>query len=587
MCVNKKELGVAATLKEVETMLDATKFRAMMDEVIVFLSEWLERHLKIVYGNINWNAHIYSMLSPDQQKFATESGASSLDRLDLSALISVFVGNFVVLRKKFQLDADLKSMALTAKTLRNVDSHRTAKDIKTLTEDKLQYRLLSLKTLLVGLRADESVVKKIASVTTERGGACVGKPKAASNPLPGTVIKHSGITIKVPSTPVVVKQTKKASEPCDTKRYPQTVQDRINARQITGFHVETVYGAEAKGLYDACNASSAGYDLVAVQFAIVAKRSADSAFSLEDVKSKLDRGFVGLIPDFRNAIISQSHGAIIWFFGSNGHESAESTSEPITLVNPPASTSTTIPQWFQKEIHSNGLPYLSADEVQTTMGLSERDVERYAKTYAPRSFAEGVSAGRNLPSEFRMAAEESGYISMLDVGCGTAAFSLGVIHGFDRIIDKVCEPKLDLVDGNPAMIAKARAFFLSRETSRTYGVPMVRTEWFEREIMKVSDCFPKATYDLIVTSKFLGELVCRGMKDVYSAFFKDAIQHLNPGGQMVLVDVPKHREQIEQAIKIIEKKVGNVVVRDVTAQPRFVGSESTDSEIVMLVQISK
>ena len=136
-------------------------------------------------------------------------------------------------------------------------------------------------------------MKKIASVTTERGGACVGKPNAASNPLPGTVIKHSGITIKVPSTPVVVKQTKKASEPCDTKRYPQTVQDRINARQITGFHVETVYGAEAKRLYDACNASSAGYNLVVVKFAIVAKRSADSAFSLEDVKSKLDRGFVG------------------------------------------------------------------------------------------------------------------------------------------------------------------------------------------------------------------------------------------------------------------------------------------------------
>ena len=86
---------MAATLKEVETMLDATKFRAMMDEVIVFLSEWLERHLKIVYGNINWNAHIYSMLSPDQQKFATESGASSLDRLDLSALISVFISQCV------------------------------------------------------------------------------------------------------------------------------------------------------------------------------------------------------------------------------------------------------------------------------------------------------------------------------------------------------------------------------------------------------------------------------------------------------------------------------------------------------------
>ena len=66
-----------------------------------------------------------------------------------------------------------------------------------------------------------------------------------------------------------------------------------------------------------------------------------------------------------------------------------------------------------------------------------------------------------------------------------------------------------------------------------------------------------------------------------------SIRHLNPGGQMVLVDVPKHREQIERAIEIIEKKVGNVVVRDVTAQPRFVGSESTDSEIVMLVQISK
>ncbi len=137
------------------------------------------------------------------------------------------------------------------------------------------------------------------------------------------------------------------------------------------------------------------------------------------------------------------------------------------------------------------------------------------------------------------------------------------------------------------MLNKARDFVSARASARVNGITAITAELMERKIMKVSDCFPKQSYDLIVTSKFLGELVCRGMKDVFKAFLSDAVRHIRSGGQIVLIEVPKHRDQIEAAIKGLPKNIGNVSMHDMEAHPAFMGSESTDSEIVLSVLISK
>ena len=380
--------------------------------------------------------------------------------------------------------------------------------------------------------------------------------------------------------------SEKRGKPFDTKHYPQLVQDRLNARQIVGFSVETLFGQDAENFYRECKATECGYELVSVHFAILARQSQQSKDLLNDVKAILDRGFVGLISDFQKAIVNPAQDSLVWFFGSKERIEPSIETEPIESVAPsPASVVTLIPKWFEQAICADGLPYLSVDEVQMTLELSKRDVDRYAKTYSPRSFAEGIKVGKNLPKDFLQRVSKAGRFTMLDVGCGTAGFSLGMIHGLDRIISKAsaCSAKLDLIDGNPQMLAKARKFAEAREMARAYGVSSMECDFIEKQISKVVDCFPKPSYDLIVTSKFLGELVCRGMRDVFTAFLKEASRHLSSGGLIVLVDIPKHREQIEAAVK----GLGKVPVWDEEVHPAFAGSDSKDSENVVVVLLNK
>ena len=170
-------LGIEASSGEDVTMLDAARFRIEMDKVILFLSEWLDNHLRGAYGIIDWGVHVFNVLSPEQQRVAIESGAHSLSQLDLSSLISVFVGNFSALRKRYQLSANLKGKALSVKALRNDDAHRTAVDIKKLDNDELEYRLLSLKRLLVGLEASNDIIVAV------RTGKEIGNDQKTVSPI--------------------------------------------------------------------------------------------------------------------------------------------------------------------------------------------------------------------------------------------------------------------------------------------------------------------------------------------------------------------------------------------------------------------
>lgn len=375
------------------------------------------------------------------------------------------------------------------------------------------------------------------------------------------------------------------------KSYPRTIQARLNARKIVGFNVETLSGEEAERLYDECKASDFGYDLVNIHLAVRVKYGSDYtvSHSLRSVKSILDRGFVGLTPGFREAIVNSTGDSLVWFFGNNNRQKNIAKPKSVEMVPPPSITPV-IPSWFQHVIPGSDLPYLSVEEVQTTMELSQYDVERYTQTYVPRSFSEGNLIGReNLPDSFRQGIAKTGNFTMLDIGCGTAAFSLGVIHGLDRTIAKeaVHHVNLDLIDGNPLMLGKARDFVSARETISTYGVSSIKAEYVERKILKVADCFQRPFYDMIVTSKFLGELVCRGKKDAFREFFKEAVQHIRVGGQIVLVEIPKHQKLIEEAIGSLPKNSGKVSHCTIEVHPTLMGTESTDTEVVQLVLVNK
>ena len=570
-----------------------------LDAVTKYIAGWLDRNLKTLDSDY-WNRYVITALFPVQQETVRANGAKTVFDLDQPTILSVFLQNKSVLVRELGVDPQLFGYAHSIKDIRNKYFHKNSKPLP---QKRFKHDIETIVLFLEGLGAGQEIIEDV------RGGFEHEEKTVAeaTGPTKAIKIRVSSGAKSIPrnivseTTPQPVKKPEPASDfasenhdksislSFDTKGYPQTIRDRLNARQIVGFTVETLFGQDAENLYRECKAAEAGYELVSVHFAVLVKRGHDAKDSLKDVKEKLDRGFVGLIEEFQNAIINPAHDFLVWFFGDKGRIEFPTESETIKLVEPPSSVPTIIPNWFQQTIRADELPYLSVDEVQTTLDLSERDVDRYAKTYSPRSFAEGVVVGKSLPVDFLQRVSTAGHFTMLDVGCGTAALSLGMIHGLDRMIDKAsaCSVKLDLVDGNPQMMAKARAFTIARDTVHAHGISSIEYGCVEKQISKVVDCFPRLSYDLIVTSKFLGELVCRGMHDVFTAFFKEAYQHLSSGGQIILVEVPKHRELIETAVRSLPKGLGKVSVRDVEVHPAFVGSDSEDSESVLVVLLSK
>ena len=581
MCVNKKELGVAATLKEVETMLDATKFRAMMDEVIVFLSEWLERHLKIVYGNINWNAHIYSMLSPDQQKFATESGASSLDRLDLSALISVFVGNFVVLRKKFQLDADLKSMALTAKTLRNVDSHRTAKDIKTLTEDKLQYRLLSLKTLLVGLGADESVVRKIAFVTTESDDACVGKPKAASNPLPSTVINRSGITIKVSSA--VPRQV--ANMPLPQSNVHSTTCKKMPI-------VEHCPQAKVESCRNNINFARSMYEEYFKSDAIILdgkKRLESPLKGRGEWEFLVVMPFVGEGNKALNAANSSWHcpdtepyvqdGHIVWEFPPCTENVA-----PVTSLDGGIYPAGFVPSCFDVFIANHPGTDYSPDcgRVENNLNAKPHDANWYLGNYFPRSFVEtfciydyifsfGFDAVRGNKSE----------LTICDVGVGSGGATYGLIWALRKRLfgdDTFKKIRVIGLDGNQNAldIFMDLKSVIEGEWPIEFEYVTDRVRFTSASIIPMDKVTCKA--DFVITSKCLQELghARQDIQALYERYFSEAQSIVSDDGLISVLEIDNLNRStaLENALRSLND--GRVVIAPRCDEGGLVGFERID-----------
>lgn len=576
---------MAATLKEVVTMLDVTKFRAMMDEVIVFLSEWLERHLKIVYGNMNWNAHVYSVLSPDQQKFVTESGANSLDRLDLSALISVFVGNFVVLRKKFQLDADLKSMALTAKTLRNADSHRTAKDIKTLTEDKLQYRLLSLKTLLAGLGADESVVRKIAFVTTESDDACVGKPKAASNPLSDTVIKHSGITIKVSS---------EIPEQAASMPMPQSNVHSANCKKMP--MVEHCSQAKVESCRNNINFARSMYEEYFKSDAIIL----DGKKRLESpIKGRGEWEFLVVMPfvgegnKALNAANSSWHcpdtepyvqdGHIVWEFPP--------CAESVTPVAPseggiyPAGY---VPSCFDVFIANHPGTDYSPDcgRVENNLNAKPHDANWYLGNYFPRSFVETFCIYDYIFSHGLDDIRKGGdTLSICDIGVGSGGATFGLIWALrKRLYGDATFKKIKVFgfDGNQ----NALNLFNKMKSVISDAWPIEFEFVTQRAVFSPKAIIPRqmidAPVDFVITAKCLQEIgeSPEAVAQLYATYFNEAHSILAPTGIVSVLEIfSEHRREALNAVlnsAIRELNQSRAVIAPRSDGGFHIGQESFD-----------
>lgn len=570
-----------------------------LDTVTKYTARWLNENFSKLDDNY-WDKYVMSVLYPSQRDTVIANGQKTIFDLDQPTLLSVFLQNKTVLIGKLNIDPQLFGYAHNIKDIRNKYFHKNSNQLPL---KRIKHDIETMELFLEGLGASHEVVEEV------RDGIGVGektatKDTSAITPIAKKKVMDTKAELRDTISEVGSEQAEKTQItvsnlttggkersvplPFETKGYPQTIQDRLNARHIVGFRVETRFGMDAENLYCDCRATEFGYQLADVHFAVLIKRECDSNDSLLEVKKKLDRGFVGLIPEFVEAIVNPTQDSLVWFFGRKKSDESTAANRSIRFVAPPTSGPTAIPRWFQQAIRTEALSHLSAEEVQFTLELPKQDVERYSQTYSPRSFTEGLAVGKGMLNDFAQKVSKARTFKMIDVGCGTAAFSLGVIHGLDRIIDKSfsCSVSLDLIDGNPEMLAKARSFIAARDKSQTYGISSIESVCIEKRISNIIDCFPDHSYDLIVTSKFLGELVGSGIIDAFAAFIEVAKRHLCPGGQIIFVELPKHRDRIETAISSLPKGLAITAMRELEVHPTFTGGDSKDSENVLIVQLS-
>lgn len=129
----------------------------MLDKVQAYLGPWLEDHLKQIYPTDWWDKCVMSVLVPEQCERVLDDGAETPADLDLGMQITVFRGNWTLLRRKFHLNPQLYDDAATVKRIRNKFCHRkSSKDY----EERFEHDLKTVKLFLKGLGAPESLLNE-------------------------------------------------------------------------------------------------------------------------------------------------------------------------------------------------------------------------------------------------------------------------------------------------------------------------------------------------------------------------------------------------------------------------------------------
>lgn len=159
------EMSVIPTLADVQSLLDKLQAR---------LALWLQAWMAVLQPTNFWQNAVVPNLSPLQLQNAKDDGAKRIVDLDLTALLSVFIGNFRALRSKAHIKQEMQTMAFHIKDVRHDYAHKKTTVILNVEPKTLRYHVDTMSRFLEGLS---------------------DMPLATPPSKPSTVIKRGGITI--------------------------------------------------------------------------------------------------------------------------------------------------------------------------------------------------------------------------------------------------------------------------------------------------------------------------------------------------------------------------------------------------------
>lgn len=172
-------------------VVDITRINKVLDGLQVHLVNWMQPVLSKVYPTDFWQKAVMNVLLPDQREEVLDIGAESLAELDMAALISVFLGNFRALRREAHIAADVSELAKWVKKIRNMYSHKNAKNITMPSAEDFSFHMSILRRFLVALGTDDD---KVISNITLNPLTGVAAQTTVKSPM---AIKRNGIVITV------------------------------------------------------------------------------------------------------------------------------------------------------------------------------------------------------------------------------------------------------------------------------------------------------------------------------------------------------------------------------------------------------
>ena len=236
-------------------------------------------------------------------------------------------------------------------------------------------------------------------------------------------------------------------------------------------------------------------------------------------------------------------GGINFVFGKKlANNTAVDPAQKAIQVDHAINTDFILPRWLRGHIEkiAEGLPPLSAKEVQRTVNLTRDDVQRYARTYLPRSCAEmfvildWVLGGEKVKSD----------ISVLDVGCGSGGAALGCLLAIHKHSTGTCSIKIHGVDVNDHSLSFAEQVF--RASQNEIRDDKIVFEPIKEDIS--NGITTTRRYDVVIASKSIGELALLNDANVYAKIVRQCADKTTEEGVLLVVDIPKHESLLQGAV---------------------------------------
>ena len=575
-------------------MVEPAKLHEALLKTKITLASWLDDKLAVLDADY-WHNLVVPKVSYNQKLNIDRKHSTKLSQLDLAVLLRVLNKNWDDLSYKFNIEDRIRNYLNEVQDIRNRYAHMSdypnaedfARDVDTLAR------------FLEGIGIDEEFVRQVKTIGKEKELA----PEVDDSREPDHYEEQLELDACQSPRSIDFKREKEVKVEFPSNEEVQVlprdpfasgkslVKSKMNNCGVDGYSsVEEVIGEDAKKLYLSLRGVAGVPIMTGISYAIVAKRDAENYTEVAAAKVVLDSVLAKDDIDGFEMCVAQDdpENRLIWFFGEKKRDVAQLNVPLVTPPPIPRIFEIALPKWWSKmtkESSFQALPLLRIEEVQNTRNLSKRDLWRYMKTYAPRSWAEAFYLAKTLrPESLDLSDIPSNQFSILDVGCNVGCAMFGILDALAVRISLQRPIKVVAVDGNAAALDLLDGFNKARSSEddlcliATRDVELTCVNRTFAEEMQYSE---QREFNIIIASKSLGE--CGD--GAFASLLRYANAHLARNGAVIIIDVLKHEKALRDALS--GSGINDVAVERLAVKVGICGEKCGDNEEVVVAVIYK